>query len=176
MGTSDIRDITAAELPIWARTPDIALALLRVVSALMLAQHGVQKHLGWLLPSEQTFGGAPELLSRMWIAGSLEIVGGLLLAIGLFTRPVAFVLSGLMAAAYFIAHAPRVFWPILNGGELAALNCFVFLLFAVVGGGRYSVDAAIGRATRVELNRAPRRPPPSVQGGRRRTDVAVRRD
>jgi putative oxidoreductase len=124
---------------------DLVLAALRVVAGLMLVQHGVQKHLGWLLPPERTFAGAPEIWSRMWIAGTLEIVGGLLLAVGLLTRPVAFLLSGLMASAYFIAHAPSGFWPILNGGELAALYCFVFLTFSVLGGGRYSVDALLDR-------------------------------
>jgi putative oxidoreductase len=140
----------------------------------MLMQHGVQKHFGWLLPADRAFA-APELLSRMWIAGSLEIAGGLLLAIGLFTRPVAFVLSGLMAFAYFIAHAPNGFWPILNRGELAALYCFVFLMFAVIGGGRYSLDGMMGRVRPIELNRRPL-PPPSMTGGRRRTDIAVRRE
>jgi len=81
----------------------------------------------------------------MWIAGTLEVVGGLLLAFGFLTRPVAFLLSGLMASAYFIAHVPQGFWPILNGGELAALYCFVFLAFWALGGGRYSVDAILDR-------------------------------
>lgn len=127
------------------RLEDVTLTALRVVAGLMLAQHGVQKHFGLLMPPAQPFRGAPEMLSQMWVAGTLEIGGGLLLAIGLLTRPVAFVLSGLMAAAYFIAHAPRGFWPVLNGGELAALYCFVFLAFAALGGGRYSVDGMIRR-------------------------------
>ena len=122
---------------------DLVLAALRVVAGLMLVQHGVQKHVGWLLPEQVTFSGAPEVWSRMWIAGTLEIVGGLLLAVGFQTRGVAFILSGLMAFAYFIVHAPQGFWPILNGGELAALYCFVFLLFSVFGGGKYSVDALL---------------------------------
>jgi putative oxidoreductase len=121
------------------------LAALRVVAGLMLVQHGVQKHFGWLLPPEEQFSGAPEVWSRMWIAGTLEITGGLLLAAGFLTRPVAFILSGLMASAYFIAHAPQGFWPILNGGELAALYCFVFLTLSVLGGGTYSVDALLDR-------------------------------
>ena len=122
---------------------DIVLAALRVVAGLMLVQHGVQKHVGWLLPPERAFTGAPEMWTRPWIAGTLEIVGGLLFAAGFLTHPVAFVLSGLMAFAYFIAHAPEGFWPILNGGELAALYCFVFLAFSVLGGGRYSVDGVL---------------------------------
>jgi putative oxidoreductase len=175
MGTSSLQEGTFSELPILSRLPDIVLGLLRGVAGLMLVQHGVQKHLGWLLSSGQTFV-APEMFSRMWIAGTLEIVGGMLLAAGMFTRPVAFVLAGLMAAAYFIAHTPRGFWPILNGGELAALYCFVFLMFSVVGGGRYSLDGIMGRTRPVELNRPRRMPPPSMQGSRRRTDVSVRRD
>lgn len=173
MSTSRVEP--AGQLPLWSRLPDITLALLRVVAGLMLVQHGVQKHFGWLLPPERAFSGAPEIFSRTWFAGSLEIVGGLLLAVGLFTRPVAFILSGLMAFAYFIAHAPDGFWPILNGGELAALYCFVFLMFSVVGGGRYSADTVIGRSGHVELGRTPR-VPPSVRGGRRRGDIAARRD
>jgi len=130
----------------WSRIPDIGLTLLRVVAGLMLIQHGVQKHFGLLTPAEMPFRGAPELFSQMWIAGTLEIGGGLLLALGAFTRPVAFVLAGLMASAYFIAHWPRGFWPILNNGELAALYCFVFLAFAAVGGGPYSVDGLFRRS------------------------------
>lgn len=124
---------------------DLVLAVLRAVAGAMLVQHGVQKHFGWLLPPERSFSGAPEMWTRPWLAGTLEIAGGLLLAVGFLTRPVAFVLSGLMAFAYFIAHAPNGFWPILNGGELAALYCFVFLAFSVLGGGRYSVDALMDR-------------------------------
>lgn len=124
---------------------EITLAALRVVAGLMLVQHGVQKHFGFLLPPDRPFGGAPELFSRTWIAGTLEVGGGLLLAVGLLTRPVAFLLSGLMAFAYFLAHAPEGFWPILNGGELAALYCFVLLAYSAIGGGRYSVDALMNR-------------------------------
>lgn len=130
----------------WSRIPDIGLTLLRVVAGLMLVQHGVQKHFGLLKPPDMPFRGAPELFSQMWIAGALEIGGGLLLALGALTRPVAFVLAGLMASAYFIAHAPRGFWPILNNGELAALYCFVFLAFAAVGGGPYSLDGILRRS------------------------------
>ena len=127
------------------RWTDLAIFALRVMAGLMLAQHGVGKLFGWLLPPDRTFTGAPELLSRSWFAGVLELCGGLLLALGLFTRPVAFVLSGLMAFAYFIAHAPDGFWPILNGGELAALYCFVFLALCALGGGRWSLDGLRGR-------------------------------
>ena len=80
-------------------------------------------------------------MSLSGAAGMLELVGGLLLLLGVFTRPVAFVLSGLMACAYFIAHAPQGFWPIVNRGELAVMYCFVFLYLAAAGGGPWSVDA-----------------------------------
>ncbi|MGH7679545.1 MAG: DoxX family protein [Gemmatimonadaceae bacterium] len=130
---------------------DVALSALRVVSGFMLMQHGVQKHFGWLLPADQTFRGTPEAFSSMWVAGTLEIAGGFLLLLGLFTRPVAFVLSGLMAFAYFIAHAPRGFWPILNQGELAALYCFVFLALSALGGGRLSLDNVLRHRPRLLL-------------------------
>lgn len=136
-----VQSIGDAPGHIRAHLPNITLAALRIVAGLMLMQHGVQKHFGLLaLPNTPAFTGGPEFLSPMWIAGTLEIGGGLLLALGLFTRPVAFVLSGLMAAAYFSVHAPQGFWPVQNGGELAALYCFVFLMFAAVGGSRYSLD------------------------------------
>ena len=176
MTTTGREEGTAGELPIWNRFPDIALGLLRLVAGLMLVQHGVQKHFGWLLPADRPFAGAPAAFSQDWIAGTLEVGGGLLLAAGLFTRPVAFVLSGLMAAAYFLVHAPQGFWPIQNGGELAALYSFVFLMFAAVGGGRYSADAVLGRGRTVELNRAHVTTPPSMQAGRRKKDRVVARD
>lgn len=100
--------------------------------------HGTQKLFG--VPSIEPREGV-ELLSRMGAAGMIETFGGALLLIGLFTRPVAFLCSGLMAFAYFLAHAPRDFWPILNNGELPAVYCFLFLYLAAVGGGSLSVDA-----------------------------------
>lgn len=111
-------------------------ALLRIVAGLLFVQHGLQKLFGWLGAS-----GAVELMSQMGLAGIIEVVGGTLIAIGLFTSPVAFIASGQMAVAYFQAHLPRGFWPIMNGGELAALYCFLFLYFAAVGSGRWSVDS-----------------------------------
>lgn len=127
-----------------ARFEESALALLRLVSGLMLMQHGVQKLFGWLVPPDRP-AQALELFSQRGLAGVLEVFGGALLAIGLFTRPVAFVLSGLMAFAYFLGHAPDGLWPILNRGELAALYCFVFFYFSARGGGAYSVDALLHR-------------------------------
>jgi putative oxidoreductase len=112
------------------------LSLLRVVTGFLFMQHGGQKIFGFPAPQRYEF----DLFSMSGVAGTLELFGGLLIVVGLFTRPVAFLLSGLMAFAYFIAHAPQNFWPILNGGELAALFCFVFLYLTVAGGGKWSVD------------------------------------
>ena len=119
------------------------LALLRVMTGLLFAQHGAQKILGLLGGYRGQPGATAEMFTQGWIAGMLELFGGLLVAAGLFTSPVAFVLSGLMAVAYFKAHAPDGFWPLLNGGELAALFSFVFLAFWAMGGGRYSLDAVL---------------------------------
>ena len=110
-------------------------ALLRIVAGFLFSLHGVQKLFGAL------GGQSVELMSQMGLAGVIELVGGVLIAIGLFTSPVAFLASGEMAVAYFQAHYPRGFWPIMNGGELAVLYCFLFLYFAAVGSGKWSVDA-----------------------------------
>jgi putative oxidoreductase len=113
------------------------LSVLRIISAFLFMQHGGQKLFGF--PAEQRYPF--ELFSMSGTAGVLELFGGFLLLIGLFTRPVAFLLSGLMAFAYFIAHAPQNFWPLNNGGELATMFCFVFLYFVFAGGGSWSVDS-----------------------------------
>jgi putative oxidoreductase len=115
-----------------------ALAALRIMTALLLLQHGLQKFFGFPTISER---GLVEPLSLMGLAGALELVGGLLLLVGLFTRPVAFTLAGELAVAYFMAHAPRSFYPIVNQGELAVLFCFVFLYLSAAGGGAFSLDA-----------------------------------
>jgi putative oxidoreductase len=117
------------------------LSVLRVVSGLLFLQHGTTKHLS--IPVTQMSGASPATMGGA--AGVIELVGGILLVIGLFTRPVAFILSGTMAVAYFYAHFPMGFFPILNGGELAALYCFVFLYLAAAGGGAWSVDALRSR-------------------------------
>lgn len=127
-----------------SRYEEATLALLRVVAGLMLAQHGVQKLFGVLVPPDQPHR-ALETFSRNWFAGVIEITLGPLLALGLCTRVVAFVLSGEMAFAYFLVHAKNGFWPILNRGELAALYCFVFFYLSARGGGRYSLDALLAR-------------------------------
>lgn len=110
--------------------------LLRIVAGLAFAQHGAQKLFGALGAKQ-----AAELTSQMGLAGIIEFVGGLMIAIGLLTSPVAFLASGQMAWAYFQAHAPRNFWPIQNGGELSVLYCFIFLYFCTVGSGKLSVDS-----------------------------------
>lgn len=121
----------------WA--PHI-LSVLRIVTALTFLTHGTMKLLSW--PAKFPF----PLTTLTTTAGVLEIVGGILLAIGLFSRPVAFVLSGLMAFAYFLGHAGRGFFPVLNGGEAALLFCFIFLYIAAAGPGPWSVDAQMKRA------------------------------
>ena len=118
-------------------------SLLRVVTGALFMQHGVQKLFGLLLRPDRPWNGAPEAFSQMWFAGVLEVFGGALIVLGLLTRPVAFLLSGEMAVAYFQAHFPRDFWPILNGGEHVVLFCFVFLYLFAAGPGPYSVDAAL---------------------------------
>ena len=113
-------------------------SVLRIAAAAVFVPHGLQKLLGM-------FGspGTAPMLSQMWVAGVLEVFGGGLMLLGLFTRPVAFVLSGEMAVAYYQAHFPHGPWPILNGGELAALFCFIWLFFAAAGPGPWSVDAIV---------------------------------
>lgn len=118
----------------------LMLSVLRITAALTFLSHGTAKLLGF----PELGRAGPAMLSLPWIAGVLELVGGVLLVIGLFTRPVAFVLSGLMAFAYFIGHFPRGITPIGNGGEAAYLFCFVFLYIAFAGGGPIGVDALRG--------------------------------
>jgi putative oxidoreductase len=126
--------MTRAELEtVWA--PRL-LGVLRIVAAILFMEHGSQKLLGFPTPQH----GMPELFTLMWFAGFLELVGGFFLLIGLFTRPVAFVLSGQMAFAYWMAHAPASPYPALNGGDAAILFCFLFLYLAAAGPGSYSVD------------------------------------
>ena len=114
------------------------LSVLRIVTAFLFMAHGAQKLLGFPTPMTSP----PALFSLIGLAGTLELVGGALLLVGVFTRPVAFILSGEMAFAYFMAHAGQGFWPLLNRGELAALYCFVFLNLAAAGGGPWSLDHA----------------------------------
>ena len=126
--------IDTRTLDVWA--PRV-LSVVRIIIALLFLEHGTQKLLGF--PA----GGNPQpaLFTLSWTQGVIELVGGILLAIGLFTRPVAFVLSGDMAVAYFMAHAPQNFFPILNRGDAAILYCFIFLYFVFAGPGPWSADA-----------------------------------
>jgi len=112
------------------------LSVLRIVAALLFIEHGTQKLLGF--PASQFPVSFPSLI---WAAGILEIVGGIAILVGWFTRPVAFLMSGMMAVAYFMAHAPQSFFPVLNGGDAAILFCFVFLYIAAAGPGPWSLDA-----------------------------------
>jgi len=113
-----------------------ALAILRIVTALIFLEHGSQKLFGFPPPP----GGMPPALSFFWFGGILEFFGGLLLLIGLYTRCVAFVLAGEMAVAYWLFHAPKSFFPALNGGDAAILYCYVFLYLVFAGPGPWSVD------------------------------------
>lgn len=117
-----------------------ALSLLRIVAGFCFSLHGFQKILG-LFGGMGGSGATAAVLSVPWIAGILELVGGLLIMVGLFTSPVAFILSGEMAAAYFMAHAPKGALTVQNGGELAVLYCFLFLYFFTAGPGPWSVDS-----------------------------------
>lgn len=121
--------------PSWA--PALK-SVLRIAAAFLFIAHGTQKLFAMPMAQPQP---AVELMSQLGLAGMLETVGGSLLLLGLFTRPVAFILAGEMAVAYFQAHAPRSFWPILNGGEPAVLFCFLFLYLTAAGPGPWSVDA-----------------------------------
>ena len=127
------------------RAKQITMFLLRVVAGLLFLQAGGMKIFDWFggVPAEH--GGHPAMMSQIWIGGVLEFYGGALILLGLFTRPVAFILSGEMAVAYFQFHQPGGFWPIQNHGEAAVLFCFIFLFYAAHGGGEWSLDALIRR-------------------------------
>ncbi len=118
------------------------LSLLRIVSGLLLLEHGTTKYLNFPVGP---MNGTP-LQSASGAAGVFEFIGGILLILGLFTRPVAFILYGMCAIAYFYAHFPWGFYPILNGGELAIVYCFVLLYIAAAGGGAWSLDRSMRRA------------------------------
>ena len=113
----------------------IFLAILRVVTGLLFLEHGTQKILHFPVSDFH-----PPMFSLLWVGGILEIVGGVLIILGLFTRPAAFILSGMMAVAYFMMHAPNSFFPALNGGDAAILFCFVFLYLVFAGPGSFSLD------------------------------------
>ncbi|MQA89624.1 MAG: DoxX family membrane protein [Gemmatimonas sp.] len=119
------------------------LGILRIVAGLLFMQHGVQKLFGWL------GGPQAELMSLLGLAGVFEMFGGLLIVLGLLTRPVAIVLAGEMLVAYFMAHLPQGFWPLQNGGELALLYLVIFLYLATAGPGRFAIDGARGKESAV---------------------------
>ena len=125
---------------VWA--PRV-LSIARVVTALIFMAHGTQKLLNF--PPRANNAPGPDLFSLHGLAGSLEIVGGILLVFGLFTRPVAFILSGEMAFAYWMSHAQNSIYPILNRGDAAILYCFWFLYLAFAGGGAWSLDRMLSR-------------------------------
>jgi putative oxidoreductase len=124
---------------VW--TPRI-LGILRIILGFLFLQHGTSKLFG--MPLAMSDG--VQLFSLMGFAGILELVGGALILVGLFTRPTSFILSGQMAFAYFMAHAPHGFLPIMNQGELAVIFCFAFLYFSVAGAGALSIDKACCKA------------------------------
>jgi putative oxidoreductase len=118
------------------------LSVLRIVTGLLFLEHGTAKLLGFPLSPNP----GPAVFSLLGVQGILELVGGFLILIGFLTRPVAFILAGDMAVAYFMAHAPRGFFPTLNGGQLAILFCFVFLFLVFAGAGPWSVDEQLARS------------------------------
>ena len=125
--SKEFRDVWAPRL----------LGIVRILLGLLYMQHGLSKYFGFPGPAPQNF----EVFSLIGLAGAIEVVGGLMVAVGIYTRWAAFIVSGEMAVAYFMVNAPRGFFPILNGGELGVLYCFVFLYMAVAGGGAWSADA-----------------------------------
>jgi putative oxidoreductase len=131
-----------------ARYAPYVLSIVRIVAALLFFEHGTSRLFGWPSPLP-----TPAPLSMYWFAGAIELVGGALLALGLFTRPAALIMSGEMAFAYFISHAPLGFFPILNRGDAAILYCFIFLYIAFAGGGPWNVDALIWRKARANFAR-----------------------
>ncbi|HKJ83540.1 MAG TPA: DoxX family protein [Mariprofundaceae bacterium] len=121
------------------------LSVLRIIVAFLFMEHGTMKLFSFPMAMNPAHapGSHVPLFSLIGLAGVLEVFGGLLILLGLFTRPVAFILSGEMAIAYFMAHAPNGFWPIVNHGEAAAFYCFVFLYLAAAGAGPWSIDRLI---------------------------------
>ena len=138
-------------LALWA--PRV-LSVLRIVAALIFIEHGTQKLFGFPAPPQ---AGLPAAMTLSWFAAVLEVFGGLALLLGIFTRPVAFILSGEMAVAYWYAHFPRNFYPVLNGGDAAILYCFVFLYLAAAGPGPWSLDRLL-RRRRAEVATQPPAP------------------
>jgi putative oxidoreductase len=118
------------------------LSILRIIAGLLFLEHGLSKYFGFPAPSPAAF----QVMGILGLAGAIETVCGALLAIGLFTRVAAFIASGEMAFAYFMAHFPKNFFPMINGGDAAILYCFIFLFFALEGGGPWAIDAIRSKA------------------------------
>jgi putative oxidoreductase len=133
----------ASGLSFWRGLAPHFLSLLRLIAGLLLLQYGTMKILHF--PYAEYFANV-QPFTLIWVAGLLELVGGALVTVGLFTRCAAFVLSGEMAFAYFIGHAPNGFYPALNEGVAAVLFCFVFLYLSAAGGGPWSLDRILRRA------------------------------
>jgi putative oxidoreductase len=129
------------------RLAPYVLGIVRIMAALIFFEHGTSRLFGFPSPLP-----TPPFLDIYWFAGALELVGGAFLALGLFTRPTAFIVSGEMAFAYFLRHAPTSFFPILNRGDAAILYCFIFLYFAFAGGGPWSIDAWLARRRTIDGN------------------------
>ena len=130
----------------WRSWAPYLLSILRIVVAFLFIQVGSAKLFAFpaaIMPG----GGTAPAWSLAWFAGVLEVFGGLPILLGLFTRPVAFILSGEMAVAYFLGHAPQGFWPVLNQGQPAVFYCFFFLYLSAAGAGPWSVDARLTRAS-----------------------------
>ena len=132
---------TPAIIRKWQGWTPFFLSLLRIIAAFLFIPSGTMKLFGWPIPMPA--GNEAVFMSQIWIGGVLEFVGGMLLLVGLCTRPVAFLLSGMMAVAYFQFHAPGGFWPVVNGGALAVMFCFVWLYFSAAGAGPLSLDALL---------------------------------
>jgi putative oxidoreductase len=129
----------ASSVGALTRIAPYVLSLLRIVAALLFLEHGLSKFFGF--PSANA--PHPTLFDLEWFSATIELVGGVLLTLGLFTRLAALIMSGEMAVGYFLIHAPKSFYPYLNGGELAIMYCFVFFYLVFAGGGPLSIDALI---------------------------------
>jgi putative oxidoreductase len=125
------------------RLAPYVLSILRIMVGLLFLEHGMSRLFGFPSPLP-----TPAPMTMYWFAGCIEFLGGILVTLGLFTRPAAFIMSGEMAFAYFISHAPRGFFPMLNNGDGAVLYCFIFLYLAFAGGGPLGLDALLWRKTR----------------------------
>jgi putative oxidoreductase len=134
------RPSTGASVDTLDRLAPYVLSILRIATALVFLQHGLSRLFGFPSPLP-----TPPVFTMYWFAGAIELIGSVLVLVGLFTRPAVFIMSGEMAAAYFISHAPRGFFPILNRGDAAILFCFVFLYIAAAGPGPWSLDALLWR-------------------------------